>query len=143
MIITTLKVQLKRKYTVFNVNDDVALWIIFFLRFAIDENIFPPPPPIQKAEEPVIDDSKSRNIPIIHEYRSPQIPLKPIESRATTIYHQSRTSLSKFQSINNKFHIFSVQNNSINILSNESTTCRHSGKIIYYFLDKNLTLEIL
>jgi len=49
--------------------------------------MFPSPPLINKPAETIIDESKTRTIPIIHEYRSSKIPLNTIESRTT---HQSR-----------------------------------------------------
>ncbi|CAF4732289.1 unnamed protein product [Rotaria sp. Silwood1] len=66
-------------------------------RSSIEEHMFSSVPSshvsmqqISKTEEPVIDNTKTRIIPIIHEHRSPTIPINTIDSRTTTMYHQSR-----------------------------------------------------
>ncbi|CAF3568357.1 unnamed protein product [Rotaria sp. Silwood1] len=65
-------------------------------RSSIEEHMFSSVPSshvsmqqISKTEEPVIDNTKTRIIPIIHEHRSPTIPINTIDSRTTTMYHQS------------------------------------------------------
>ncbi|CAF1041957.1 unnamed protein product [Adineta steineri] len=45
--------------------------------------------PYNKTEESAIDESRTRTIPVIHEYRSPRTPVCTIESRSTSRHQQS------------------------------------------------------
>ncbi|CAF2740586.1 unnamed protein product [Rotaria sp. Silwood2] len=74
---------------------------------SMEENMFPSLPsphisiqPMSKTEESVIDNTKTRIIPIFHEHRSPSIPINTIESRPTIMNQQSR-----MYNLNNKINI--------------------------------------
>ncbi|CAF1260894.1 unnamed protein product [Adineta steineri] len=62
-------------------------------RSSINENILLPSSistaPVNNTEETYIDDNKTKNTPIIHEYRSPTTTLNKIESKAITTHQQS------------------------------------------------------
>ncbi|CAF0775519.1 unnamed protein product, partial [Adineta ricciae] len=57
----------------------------------MDENSFSlsPPSAQNQAEDAIIDESKTRTIPIIHEYRSPKVSMSAIESRTKIRQQQS------------------------------------------------------
>ncbi|CAF4085128.1 unnamed protein product, partial [Rotaria sordida] len=97
LVSTAQRLSLSKPTTIINNNNNNIDMQSPTKTVPMEENVFPSVPssyvsiqPMSKTEESIIDNTKTRVIPIIHEHRFPTIPMNIIESRTTAFHQQSR-----------------------------------------------------